>query len=104
MIRRPPRSTLFPYTTLFRSTGMPTELPTMTVSEAGVEMEKSTMPTPVRGTVCGLLGSPSKKERVAEAGPHPVGVKPRVTLPPALAPRGAPPADAHVNAPAFGPQ
>src|SRR2546429_1356421 len=61
MIRRPPRSTLFPYTTLFRSTGMPTELPTMTVSEAGVEMEKSTMPTPVRGTVCGLLGSPSKK-------------------------------------------
>src|SRR3712207_9102531 len=23
MIRRPPRSTLFPYTTLFRSTGMP---------------------------------------------------------------------------------
>src|SRR5258708_9927353 len=24
MIRRPPRSTLFPYTTLFRSTGLPT--------------------------------------------------------------------------------
>src|SRR5258708_14670641 len=24
MIRRPPRSTLFPYTTLFRSVGMPT--------------------------------------------------------------------------------
>src|SRR3712207_7109344 len=26
MIRRPPRSTLFPYTTLFRSTGYPTRL------------------------------------------------------------------------------
>jgi len=41
-------------------TGMPTELPTVTVSEAGAEISKSTMPTPVRGTVCGLLGSPSK--------------------------------------------
>src|SRR3712207_7051344 len=27
MIRRPPRSTLFPYTTLFRSTSGPPELP-----------------------------------------------------------------------------
>src|SRR2546429_2302492 len=27
MIRRPPRSTLFPYTTLFRSSGPPTALP-----------------------------------------------------------------------------
>src|SRR5260370_10637058 len=27
MIRRPPRSTLFPYTTLFRSTTLPTEGP-----------------------------------------------------------------------------
>src|SRR3712207_9176390 len=26
MIRRPPRSTLFPYTTLFRSVGMPPEV------------------------------------------------------------------------------
>src|SRR3712207_8598880 len=28
MIRRPPRSTLFPYTTLFRSSGDPMQLPT----------------------------------------------------------------------------
>src|SRR3970282_2664301 len=27
MIRRPPRSTLFPYTTLFRSLGQPSRLP-----------------------------------------------------------------------------
>ena len=85
-------------------TGMPTELPTVTVSEAGVEMEKSTMPTPVRGTVCGLLGSPSKKERVAEAVPNPVGVKLRVTLQLALAARVAPQADANVNAAALGPE
>src|SRR2546428_5201225 len=29
MIRRPPRSTLFPYTTLFRSTGEPVAVKTM---------------------------------------------------------------------------
>src|SRR2546430_7704001 len=35
MIRRPPRSTLFPYTTLFRSEGVaPTETPTYRRSEA----------------------------------------------------------------------
>src|SRR5256886_17007779 len=35
MIRRPPRSTLFPYTTLFRSEGVaPTETPTHRRSEA----------------------------------------------------------------------
>src|SRR5947209_17254728 len=28
MIRRPPRSTLFPYTTLFRSSGVPFRMPT----------------------------------------------------------------------------
>src|SRR2546422_8633740 len=31
MIRRPPRSTLFPYTTLFRSITLPEELPVMTL-------------------------------------------------------------------------
>src|SRR3989475_11100166 len=31
MIRRPPRSTLFPYTTLFRSTSLVTARPTTTV-------------------------------------------------------------------------
>src|SRR2546430_8226564 len=34
MIRRPPRSTLFPYTTLFRSAGLRCERP-----EAGLEVE-----------------------------------------------------------------
>src|SRR2546429_5092678 len=34
MIRRPPRSTLFPYTTLFRSTGAANESQTLTVTAA----------------------------------------------------------------------
>src|SRR5256885_13059798 len=32
MIRRPPRSTLFPYTTLFRSTPSPAAMPTAAIS------------------------------------------------------------------------
>ena len=83
---------------------MPTELPTMSVSEAGVEMEKSTMPTPVRGTVCGLLGSLSEKERVAEAAPSAVGVKLRVTLQLAFAATVALQADTNVNSEALGPE
>src|SRR5438094_557139 len=35
MIRRPPRSTLFPYTTLFRSTHMPVDLPETTSKMGG---------------------------------------------------------------------
>src|SRR2546430_9983243 len=33
MIRRPPRSTLFPYTTLFRSQAIPTDVPGTHISE-----------------------------------------------------------------------
>src|SRR5256885_8894329 len=33
MIRRPPRSTLFPYTTLFRSAGIPVESPAWGVNQ-----------------------------------------------------------------------
>src|SRR5947208_10012012 len=35
IIRRPPRSTLFPYTTLFRSIGQPRPVPWVARSEAG---------------------------------------------------------------------
>src|SRR5256885_12014139 len=35
MIRRPPRSTLFPYTTLFRSLGLPQEARVLTVQRSG---------------------------------------------------------------------
>src|SRR5256885_7790972 len=35
MIRRPPRSTLFPYTTLFRSLVLPARLPNLLVNGSG---------------------------------------------------------------------
>src|SRR2546427_8612188 len=35
MIRRPPRSTLFPYTTLFRSAGLPGDEPVRPVAHGG---------------------------------------------------------------------
>src|SRR5438105_12381346 len=38
MIRRPPRSTLFPYTTLFRSRGDVLELPRVDRREAHIEL------------------------------------------------------------------
>src|SRR2546422_1673072 len=42
MIRRPPRSTLFPYTTLFRSTGVLTNLALLKLEgEAAVKVEKA---------------------------------------------------------------
>src|SRR5260221_6214584 len=39
MIRRPPRSTLFPYTTLFRSQQVPKEMGKMTVDLASTLMK-----------------------------------------------------------------
>src|SRR3712207_8797654 len=41
MIRRPPRSTLFPYTTLFRSGSAATSAGTGTANDAGVGVSKS---------------------------------------------------------------
>src|SRR3712207_7455942 len=38
MIRRPPRSTLFPYTTLFRSSGGPVTVTGSALMEAGVRL------------------------------------------------------------------
>src|SRR2546425_8301732 len=43
MIRRPPRSTLFPYTTLFRSQMMPQRLYTLTTCVALIQMPVATV-------------------------------------------------------------
>src|SRR5258708_16976946 len=60
MIRRPPRSTLFPYTTLFRSSYEPSDLATMTtylasafrsaIERTGLtfEVDCESLPEPVR--------------------------------------------------------
>src|SRR5215471_20232330 len=56
MIRRPPRSTLFPYTTLFRSDGRP----------GGPR--RGTLPGPVAalGPACGRLDRPRSEEHTSE--------------------------------------
>src|SRR5260370_42561945 len=51
MIRRPPRSTLFPYTTLFRSAFAAMEPPASRVLERGVTVESV-----VKGTQADRLG------------------------------------------------
>src|SRR5438094_1770731 len=52
MIRRPPRSTLFPYTTLFRSLEIAARL-----HEAGAKPARSILFVAVTGEEKGLLGS-----------------------------------------------
>src|SRR3712207_7091551 len=60
MIRRPPRSTLFPYTTLFRSTGLSA---TRVGIAAGTAVRcRARHPRPERARSCGpLLGSGSRQ-------------------------------------------
>src|SRR2546427_2551054 len=73
MIRRPPRSTLFPYTTLFRSSKVPSELEQLLVEQTS----KVTLP------VSWLSGSPKVAvsigvavlKRVPSAGETSVGVE-----------------------------
>src|SRR5438094_2082862 len=81
MIRRPPRSTLFPYTTLFRSVGPPIEdyhvgLPlagrlalagrvALSQREARSEEHTSELQSPY-DLVCRLLLEKKKKERASE--------------------------------------
>src|SRR5260370_25753767 len=74
MIRRPPRSTLFPYTTLFRSDGSSSETLTQTVQNAvGVVVPLSarpdgmTLPKSVPGT---LLGRVRSEEHTSELQSH----------------------------------
>src|SRR2546430_8392428 len=55
MIRRPPRSTLFPYTTLFRSRAKPRD------SEHCRGGHLASRRRPNRCTVCGLVQTPDRK-------------------------------------------
>src|SRR2546425_13121403 len=43
MIRRPPRSTLFPYTTLFRSSGAPAEIVRVAAGKALAKVNQATI-------------------------------------------------------------
>src|SRR5256886_14171970 len=56
MIRRPPRSTLFPYTTLFRS-GLATWMPTYFVRVRGIPLASAASTFGVLLVVAGFLGT-----------------------------------------------
>jgi hypothetical protein len=55
-------------------------LPSLTAAGVVAVIVKSRYPTPVSGTTCGLLGSPSENVRVALAAPSVTGVKFTVTV------------------------
>src|SRR5260370_24996287 len=75
MIRRPPRSTLFPYTTLFRSKAFDTAKAGQTVCFRGGTYPETVLPNPTRSEehtselqshlnlVCRLLLEKKKKKR-----------------------------------------
>src|SRR3712207_8999861 len=65
MIRRPPRSTLFPYTTLFRSRCSPSRPPTAT---RPARPTTSSTPTPAAGrpTRCSPTTAPRSEEHTSE--------------------------------------
>src|SRR4051794_41282635 len=85
MIRRPPRSTLFPYTTLFRSEGKPCQSTIVcgdgikSGNEARSEEHTSELQSPVH-LVCRLLLEKKKKKRDREQS-HEVQRRPSETPP-----------------------
>src|SRR5947199_1083703 len=91
MIRRPPRSTLFPYTTLFRSTGRPTSrsliragaaakrnsstirvhVPLQSISVTQIRSEEHTSELQsLRHLVCRLLLEKKKKKQQTQRLKH----------------------------------
>src|SRR5476649_3025828 len=72
MIRRPPRSTLFPYTTLFRSRFTPFSIGWRRCSEAGVDWRRSEEHTSELQShsdlVCRLLLEKQKENHYENAG------------------------------------
>src|SRR2546427_10766488 len=105
MIRRPPRSTLFPYTTLFRSNRLAAEQarvtglrdgappPVLAVEEEHVvevvdrlEVEEERRVSPLPGDRGGGPCTPQAEGRARP--PHPPGPAGRFPLPPVLAPPG----------------
>src|SRR2546425_556037 len=96
MIRRPPRSTLFPYTTLFRSVMLRVAVPLLvrvTVCTGlvvlrrwspkarlvGAKVTAGTIPVPASDTNCGLPGASSVMVTVAVRALAAVGVNVRLT-------------------------
>src|SRR3712207_8756721 len=74
MIRRPPRSTLFPYTTLFRSVrtvpGTPTPRPLVTASANGIGCPVAGSMNDVGVNACGASSRPSIVSTVPRSAEH----------------------------------
>src|SRR5260221_3730705 len=66
MIRRPPRSTLFPYTTLFRSMATRLGLSTEFLSYGGSDEHLPQAPGWRHGVQAGLIEAPLRKDRSEE--------------------------------------
>src|SRR2546430_14443143 len=88
MIRRPPRSTLFPYTTLFRSRGATSET---TEASRGTELLKEAFRTPFADYVGIVVHGPVRwthprfaavLDTLTPAGERPRHVGPVISLPP----------------------
>src|SRR3712207_8137708 len=74
MIRRPPRSTLFPYTTLFRSVQRPHHLPKEIVGAAGQALPHDLLQRAAeKGLAAVRLEAPAaqRDDRKAQHGLHP---------------------------------
>src|SRR3712207_8929948 len=70
MIRRPPRSTLFPYTTLFRSVGRnwegQTPLPASTISHPGLQLSPLWVKSARQASSQSHLGEGRSEEHTSE--------------------------------------
>src|SRR2546425_6571416 len=72
MIRRPPRSTLFPYTTLFRSTSRAHERDILGALDAGADdyMVKPFRPQELIARLRGLLRSSPRSRAISRSEEH----------------------------------
>src|SRR5687767_15300482 len=71
MIRRPPRSTLFPYTTLFRSNSAKRCSLSRTDSElVGSSMTITFAPTPSAAAICAICSCPVVKSCIGRSEEH----------------------------------
>src|SRR2546422_7170262 len=68
MIRRPPRSTLFPYTTLFRSATLPRARVSAAAGRAAYEYIETAVALAKAGAIDGIVTAPINKEALAAAG------------------------------------
>src|SRR5687768_17901525 len=80
MIRRPPRSTLFPYTTLFRSSDTPTGLFSITVADGKEIQQNSSIQQFVPRNLGELIGTINKLKLADRSEEHTSELQSRLHL------------------------